>query len=111
MLYYLNAGELIRSARLDAGLDQATLAFRAGTSQTYVSRVERGKISPSVDSLARLSHAMGLSLTLDVEPLSPGNASIRELRADFVELTAEERVQQAFELSEFLTALAVQAET
>lgn len=49
---------------------------------------------------------MGSRLTVDLEPLSPGNAVTRDLQADFRNLTAEQRVEQAMELSTFLTGIA-----
>jgi transcriptional regulator with XRE-family HTH domain len=66
---------LLRAARVQRGLDQAKLARRAGTTQSYVRRVERGAVSPSVSTLDRLFHAMGLRLDLRPEPLDHGNAS------------------------------------
>jgi hypothetical protein len=49
---------------------------------------------------------MGLELVLDARPLTPGNASTRDLRADFLNLSPAERVEQAMELSDFLADVA-----
>ena len=38
------SGELLREARLRAGLTQAELAERAGTARSQVSRYERGHV-------------------------------------------------------------------
>lgn len=103
-------GSLLRNARRQRGLDQAGLARRAGTTQTYISRIERGDVSPSTRTMARLMHAMGLELTLGTRPLSPGNTSSDELRADYRDLTPAERVEQAMELSDFLAGVAENAE-
>jgi transcriptional regulator with XRE-family HTH domain len=105
----MNAGQLVREARRRRGLDQAQLARRAGTTQTYVSRVERGAVSPSVRTLERLIHACGQRLTSKLEPLPHGNLSKAELRAQMRDLTPAERVEQAMELSSFLTGLAESA--
>jgi transcriptional regulator with XRE-family HTH domain len=105
----MDAGELLRSARRERGLDQAELARRSGTTQAYVSRVERGEVSPSLKTLERLLYAMGRRLNANVEPLTPGNVAVDQLRGDLAELTAVERVEQAMELSEFLTGVAVSA--
>jgi transcriptional regulator with XRE-family HTH domain len=94
--------ELLRRERLRRGLDQAGLARRSGTTQTYISRIERGAVSPSARTMQRLLHSMGLELVLDARPLTPGNASTRDLRADFLHLSPAERVEQAMELSDFL---------
>lgn len=100
---------LLRQARLQRGLDQARLARRAGTTQTYISRIERGVVSPSTKTLTRLFAAMGLRVSLRLEPLSHGNASGERLREDWRGLSAEQRVEEAMQLSEFLTDVAASA--
>ena len=104
----MDTGELIRRTRGERGLDQAALARRAGTTQAYVSRVERGLVSPSLPTLERLLHAMGRHLQGRVAPLPPGNVSPEQLRADLRELSAADRLAQAIELSEYLTELAAE---
>ena len=49
---------------------------------------------------------MGQQLTLGVQPLSHGNASARALRASVRDQTPEDRVEEALELSAFLTDVA-----
>lgn len=105
----MDAGALLRQTRIERGLDQASLARRAGTTQTYVSRVERGAVSPSIKTLARLFAAVGQQLTLGVEPLPHGNVSAGALRAGLQALTPEERVEEALQLSAFLTDVAASA--
>jgi len=111
----IRCGNLIRNARERHGLGQAELARRIGTAQPAISRLERDSISPSLETLNRLLEAMGETLTLTASRLdspSPGggNQSIAELRADFRDLSAEQRLVQAAKLSEVSTQLAVQAE-
>jgi len=48
-----------RRLRMLAGLSQAKLAALAGTTQTYIARVESGSLDPGTDMLARLSSALG----------------------------------------------------
>jgi transcriptional regulator with XRE-family HTH domain len=55
---------LIREARRRAGLTQAELARRAGTSQPVVSAYEHGRRDPSVGTLARLIAATGERLEI-----------------------------------------------
>ena len=50
-------GERIRAARLEAGLSQAELARRAGTSQPAVNRYEQGRTVPTVGTTERLVSA------------------------------------------------------
>src|SRR5690348_14066078 len=55
-------GDLIVRARRTAGLSQAELARRAGTSRTTLSAYEHGRKSPSLDTLERLLAAAGFEL-------------------------------------------------
>jgi transcriptional regulator with XRE-family HTH domain len=43
--------------------------LRAGTDQGAISRIERGEISPTVETVERLLAAMGETLRLESEPL------------------------------------------
>jgi transcriptional regulator with XRE-family HTH domain len=105
-LHGVEIGELIRATRRERGLDQAALARRAGTTQTYISRIERGAVSPSWSTVERLFAAMGRHLVTKVEPLPRGNEPLgRALRP----LSPTESVEAAFELSEFLTGVSVSA--
>lgn len=65
----MQAGELIRAARARHGLSQQRLARRAGTGQSAISRLERGDVSPTVETLELLLNAMGERLELDGAPL------------------------------------------
>lgn len=65
----MDAADLIRRARKRHGLSQRTLALRAATDQAAISRIERGQVSPSVETVERLLAAMGEGLRLESEPL------------------------------------------
>jgi transcriptional regulator with XRE-family HTH domain len=101
-----DAGALIREARRRHGISQQTLARRAGTTQKQVSRIERGDVSPSISTLARLLAAMGERLELLAVPGPRDNRTDAELRADFAQLTASERIAQTAALSCTLTGIA-----
>ncbi|TDB99939.1 XRE family transcriptional regulator, partial [Micromonospora fluostatini] len=62
-------GGLLRHERETRALTQRALAERAGTTQATVARVERGDRVPSLDLLDRLFTALGVQLTVSVEPL------------------------------------------
>jgi transcriptional regulator with XRE-family HTH domain len=51
-------GEAIRARRQKAELSQEKLAEKADLSTVFISRVERGKESPSVDSLVKIAKAL-----------------------------------------------------
>ncbi|KAF3465939.1 helix-turn-helix transcriptional regulator [Streptomyces sp. Tu 3180] len=66
-------GARLRALRADAGLTGAALARRAGVGQPTVSKVENGRMVPSLDVLDRLSRALGLD--------GPTAGEVRELLA------------------------------
>jgi len=55
-------------ARTVAGLSQAQLARRMKTSQSYIARIEGGKVRPSTDALERFAQATGTRLRIIFEP-------------------------------------------
>ena len=57
-------------ARTRAGLSQSQLARRMKTSQSYVARIEGGKVRPSTDALERFAQATGTRLRITFEPES-----------------------------------------
>lgn len=84
--------------------------------QPAVSRIERGVVSPSLETLDRLMEAMGEALMLSSLPLDAGvpgagNQSLRELLSDFRDLSPEDRLAEAAKLSEIATELAAGAES
>lgn len=101
-----DVGALVRETRERHGLSQATLARRAGTTQKQVSRIERGEISPSISTVARVFAAMGERLELSAVPGPRDNRSDAELRRDYEELSDGERIAQAAALSRTLTGIA-----
>jgi transcriptional regulator with XRE-family HTH domain len=62
----LAPGATIRDRRRGNGLTQAQLALRAGTTQAAVSRLERGELSPTFETFARLLAAMGESFDVQI---------------------------------------------
>lgn len=111
----IRCGSLIRNLRRQSGIGQAELARRVGTEQPAISRIERDVVSPSLDTLHRLFEAMGMTFVLEpvrLQDRMPGgaNLSVSELRGDFRDLPAEERLAQAAHLSEVATELASTAE-
>lgn len=69
---------LIREARGRAGLTQAELAERVGTSQPAIARYERARVMPDLDTLHRIVGACGLTLRLELaEPDAQREAAAR----------------------------------
>jgi uncharacterized protein len=84
----VDAADLLLQARRSAGLTQAELARRAGTSQAMVARYEAGAASPTVRTLRRLLRAAGRELELSAAtadtgiPVVPLAKALREYRAE-----------------------------
>jgi transcriptional regulator with XRE-family HTH domain len=58
----MRGGTIVRRARRKAGITQAELARRLGTTQSVVARWEGGKVSPTIATLSRIAEACGSSL-------------------------------------------------
>lgn len=68
MLTGMSPSLLLRNVRNKAGLTQAELAARAGTTQPVVARAERSDAKPTLDTLERLLDAAGYELELRARP-------------------------------------------
>lgn len=55
-------GEMLRRIRLAYGLSLRTLATRAGFSPSFLSQVETAQVSPSIESLERITAELGVTL-------------------------------------------------
>jgi transcriptional regulator with XRE-family HTH domain len=58
----MNIGATIRTYRLQKGMSQGDIEKRTGLLRCYLSRVENGHTVPSLDTLAKIAHAMELPL-------------------------------------------------
>lgn len=56
-------GKILRSLRKDRGYTQETLAFESGLDRTYVSLLELGSRSPTLDTIMTLCGALDVSLS------------------------------------------------
>jgi uncharacterized protein len=89
----MHVSELIRSTRKRRSISQSTLALRAGTDQAAISRIERGEISPTVETVERLMAAMGEQLSQEGKPLERDYDPLH-MRAT-LERSPEERLRLA----------------
>ncbi len=62
----MDPGALIRDRRRANGLTQKQLAVRAGSTQAAISRLERGELSPTFETVERLLGVMGEECDLEV---------------------------------------------
>ena len=67
----MDVAKSLRAARHRAGLSQAQLAGRAGTSQATISAYESRSKTPSVDTLERLLAATGSRLVVQAGSVVP----------------------------------------
>lgn len=79
-------------AREVMNMTQSDLADRAGTSQAYISRLERGDANPTIGNIGRLFACMWLKPSIEPAPMEPftsmesvviENQSASEARVDF----------------------------
>ena len=87
----MRGGDLIREARLRAGLTQYELAERSGRERSVIARWEQGAVSPSVDNLLDIIHACGFELPVELVPRD--DAVVERLRKNVL-LSPERRVQR-----------------
>ena len=73
---------LVHRLRTDAGLTQAELAERMGTTQSAVARMEGGGARPTLETLEKLAAAVGGELVVGVGERLSDNRSIAKLVRD-----------------------------
>lgn len=61
-------GGQLRGQRAAAGRTVASVALDAGLSVPYVANLENGRGNPTVSALNRLASALGMKLTISLEP-------------------------------------------
>jgi transcriptional regulator with XRE-family HTH domain len=101
MIGSMRAATIIRQARRRAGLTQAELAARAGTTQSAIARWERGASDPGIERLAGLVAACGFELALGLtEPDAENVAALRRNLA----LGVDQRIERVVRLHNFVAA-------
>ena len=87
----MRSADLIREARLRAGLTQQELAERSGRERSVIARWEQGTVAPSIETLVELVRACGFELPLELIPHDPTH---RERLRKTALLSPERRVQR-----------------
>lgn len=78
-MYYISpmiSGDLIREARLRAGLTQSELGARLNKAQSVIARWERDDVSPSLETVRGVVRACGLELTFSMSKFDDSNVTI-----------------------------------
>ena len=88
----MRGNHLIRECRRRAGLTQAQLAERIGTTQPAIARLEGGRGNPTLQRLSDIAYACGLEVHVTVTPVDD---SEWEMVQDNLRLPPAERVAKA----------------
>jgi transcriptional regulator with XRE-family HTH domain len=91
-----NLTSIVKQARLAAGLTQAELAERIGTTQSAVARLESAGANPCVETLLRAVEAAGQELEVELRP--------RRSAVDETMIAANLRLDPAARLRRFAAA-------
>jgi len=87
----VRGSDLIREARLRAGLTQAELSKLTGRERSVIARWEQGAVSPSFDNMLEVIEACGFELPL---LLVPRETSLDERLEKNRKLSPERRAQR-----------------
>ena len=95
----MSSWAVLQEARRCAGLSQRELAARAGTSQSAIARIERGRQIPSLETLQRLLRACDLDLQIQIVPRDRHDEQLIDA---MLALSPEERVAGVEEMTRVL---------
>ena len=87
----MRSADVIREARLRAGLSQYELAERSGRKRGVIARWEQGAVAPSAETLIELVRACGFDLPFELVPYDPVGVDRLEKNS---RLTPERRVRR-----------------
>jgi transcriptional regulator with XRE-family HTH domain len=92
-------GDLLREARLRAGLSQAALARRAGKPTSVIGRWERNEVRPSLETLREIVGACGLELSFRLQEAHREQDGVI---AESLRLTPAQRLEQLEAAADFI---------
>lgn len=101
----MDAGLLLRAARVRAGLSQRDLARRAGTAQSVVARIEGGATSPTWMTLVRLLAAAGFQVDARLEIRPTEGSHMLDDVPRILRLTPEQRLAELRNVARFLSSV------
>lgn len=102
-------GQLLREVRKRHGVSQKQLAMRASTTQSAISRIERDRVSPSVETLRGLLYLLGEDLTFGAERRDFGiDWTLNEER---LKLSPSDRVAYGLAMAEQMIAISPNVRT
>ncbi|MGC1165538.1 MAG: helix-turn-helix domain-containing protein [Solirubrobacterales bacterium] len=96
----MTPGDLLRDARRRHGVSQKSLAARASTTQSAISRIERDRVSPSIETLRELLYLLGEDLVLAAKGRDAGID--RTLNQANLNLTPAQRLRRGMDFADFV---------
>ncbi len=88
-------GQRIRNYRTEKGLSQEKLAELSGVHPTYIGQIERAEKNVSVESIAKVSGALNVSLSKLFEKLGAEESVTRSIPLECYELiSAKSKTEQ-----------------
>jgi transcriptional regulator with XRE-family HTH domain len=99
-------GDLVREARRRAGLTQAQLAAKAGTTQSAIARLESGQVDPAFGLVLKLLHSCGFRLDVALDPYEDSD---RWQAQAVLDLPVEDRIDWLTDLVETFASLQEEA--
>jgi transcriptional regulator with XRE-family HTH domain len=96
------SADLIREARLRAGLTQAELGKRVGRPQSSIARWERGAVTPSFETLRELIRSCGFELMFRLANYD--NSYVLDVE-QYLDLSPAERLDYAVQREDFYSQI------
>lgn len=84
-------GQRIRAYRVGLGLSQEKLAELSGVHPTYIGQLERGEKNATLESIAKISAALGVSLSTLLEHLGAPDSEKRDIPLECYNMIASKK--------------------
>ena len=91
-------GQRIRNYRTKKGLSQEKLAELSGCHPTYIGQLERGEKNATLESIERITAALGISLSKLFEKLDGGEKDIPLACYEFLSAKSKEEQEQLYKI-------------
>lgn len=95
-------GKRIRNHRTNKGLSQEKLAELSGCHPTYIGQIERGEKNATIESIDRISAALGVSLSRLFEMVGSEQTEERSIPLECYELLSEKTKEEQEQLYRIL---------
>ena len=97
----MSGSEIVKMVRLRAGLTQAEVASRCGTTQSAIARIERGGSEPSITRVESIARACGFDVNFSITAIDTNEEET--FRRNLL-LSPEQRMQRVVNAGRFIMA-------